>query len=232
VLTADFQQNAPHFWWLFIVWGRSIAKVMEAGSCDTFEELRAIQQRLSVIDKFTCIDMGWNGDVVKEHCSRYGVKKMTAECIKYKRPPLHLGWTPFVGEKEGNFLDKQRRAQFPVRLNKEIITAYGSAITMPFYELNDKGLKDMVAAIRKGEKKSLRLEFAPSVHGNPEFWRHLDAEIKIIERVGTRTKEKWDLRSDRWPNHWLDCLKASLGISLYHQLYVDPVLSKQMFTKV
>lgn len=231
VLTADFQQNAPHLWWVYQIWGKGITRVMEFGSCDTFEELREIQTRLKVLDKFVCIDSGWQDGIVKENCSRFGERVMTSECRKFNRPPLHIGWTPFLGAKETNFQDKQRRAQFPVRLEKEIFTAFGKEVTMPIYYMNDKGLKDMLAQARKNERKTLRWEVAPELAKNDLFWRHMDSEILMVERVGNRTKEFWDLRSARWPNHGLDCAKAQLGIALYQGLYVDPILSKQLITK-
>lgn len=228
-LHVDCQENAPHYFWALLVWLPGVVRVAEVGFCDTIEDLRKIQQDHGVIDRYVSPDIGWNREVIMEQCSRFGKKVMTKDS-RERGAPLHVGWTPWQGAKEANFRDKQLRAQFPVKRDVEVITAFGARVAMPILQLNDKGLKDMLAALRRGEKKSVRLEFAKQVADNPLFWRHMDAEILIRERKGSRVIEKWELRSDRWPNHWLDCIKSGLGFGLYHKLLVDATLSRQMNT--
>lgn len=228
-LHVDCQQNAPHYYWVIMAWMPGVVRIAKHGFCDTIEELRKVQTDNAIQDRCVSLDIGWNREVIMEQCSRYGVQKMTAQS-RERGCPLHIGWLPWVGAKEANFRDKQLRAQFPVKLEIEVITAFGKRLAMPIMMLNDKGLKDMLAALRKGEKKSVRLEFSKFVADDPQFWRHMDGEILIREKIGRKIRENWEPRSDRWPNHWLDCVKSGLGYGLDRKLMVDQTLSRQQNT--
>lgn len=228
-LHVDCQQNAPHYYWVIIAWMPGVVRIAKHGFCDTIEEVRKVQTDNAITDGNVSLDVGWNREVIMEQCSRFGRQKFTAQS-KERGCPLHIGWLPWVGGKEANFKDKQLRAQFPVKLEIEVITAFGRRLAMPIMMVNDKGLKDMVAALRKGEKKSVRLEFSKSVADDPQFWRHMDGEILIREKIGRRYREYWEPRSDRWPNHWLDCVKSGIGFGLDRKLMIDPTLSRQMMT--
>jgi hypothetical protein len=228
-LHVDCQQNAPHYYWVVMAWMPGVVRIAKHGFCDTIEELRAVQVENKIRDRCVSLDIGWNREVIMEQCARFGQIAWSKDG-RERGAPLHLGWTPWVGAKEQNFKDKQLRAQFPVKTEIEVITAFGQRLAMPILMMNDKGLKDMLAALRRGEKKSVRLEFAKSVADDPQFWRHLDAEILTRVLKGRRWVEAWDLRSDRWPNHWLDCVKSGLGYGLRNKLMVDAALSRMMNT--
>lgn len=225
-MIVDCQQNAPHFYWVRLAWLPKTLRIAEAGFCDTFEDLRKIQTDRGIIDKYVALDIGWNLDVVLEQCARWGKRQAETNQARESGVPIHVGWTGWRGVSDKNFRDKQLRAMFPARLMTELVTAFGQRVRMPVIELNDKGLKDMLASLRRNEIKGLKLEVAESVN-TPDFWRHLDAEILVREKVGNKIRENWQLRSDRWPNHWLDCVKAGIGHGLFHRLFVDPTLSAQ-----
>lgn len=224
-LVVDCQQNAPHFYWMRSVWLPQTLRISEVGFCDTLEELRKVQTDAGVLDRFVALDVGWNRDVVLEHCARYGKRVSDTREARESGIPIHVGWKGWRGVSDKNFRDKQQRAMFPVRMVTEAITPFGQRVRVAVLEMNDKGLKDMLAAMRRGECKSIKLEIAESVASNPDFWRHMDAEILERERIGNKVREQWRLRSDRWPNHWLDCAKATLGKGLWNRLVVDSALS-------
>lgn len=230
-LIVDCQQNAPHFYWARLMWLPGVMRIADIGFCDTFEDVRKVQTDAGIIDQYVGLDVGWNADVVLEQCARYGKRLMASKESIRSKMLTHKGWTGVRGVSEKNFMDKQSRAMFPVRLRIDAISAFGQPVRMPVLEMNDKGLKDILQALRKGEKRSVKLEIAESVNTNPDFWRHMDSEILERERVGSRVKEIWRLRSERWPNHWLDCVKFGLGHGLYHRLISDPALSAQMARK-
>lgn len=226
-LNVDCQQNAPHYYFVIMAWMQGVVRIIQHGFCNTIEELRKVQTDKGISDINVFPDVGWNREVIMEQCSRFGKTVMTKDA-RERGVPLHVGWTPWVGAKEANFRDKQLRAQFPVKMEIEVITAFGKRVAMPILMLNDKGLKDILAALRRGEKKSIRLEFSKSVADDPQFWRHLDAEILIREKINRRIREAWELRSDRWPNHWLDCVKSGFGTALKRGYMVDASLSNQL----
>lgn len=222
ILTSDVQEKSPHFWYVVMHWLPGLVKVIDAGSCGTEQELRDIQiNKHGIAENHVGLDERWDTDRVRELCSRFGVTKMTEKRKAAKQPPLHVGWMPVLGvETDGWMGENKSKSLFHLQpLDRRL---GGKVIALPRLEIADDLLKDVLARLRKGKVRGMRLEFDESIC-NEEFWRHLDGERKmpIRSKITGRVHYKWVLRSRHWPNHLLDAVKMNLGMALFHRVLID-----------
>jgi hypothetical protein len=225
LLTVDVQESAPHFFFIRQLWSPDLTRIIEAGSCMTYEELREIQLKHKIPDNYVCVDSGDDTQTVYSNCARFGELQMTSQRRANKLPPLHVGWIPSKGiSSEGWMVNKSKVLARIQPLERPI---NGRIIALPLLEFADKPIKDILDRLRRG-RASVRWEVDQAV-ATEDFWTHLDGErlAKFWDKRTNRVKEEWVRRSSHWPNHWFDCAKLQVALAIFHRLLVENVPTTQ-----
>lgn len=213
ILTADFQKNAPHIWYIVREWkGNGDSKLRDFGSCDTFEELEAIQAKHEIKDGAVAVDSGFDSQTIYQICADHG------RFIRAPgRIPQHLGWIPTKGCATSRYwLDK--------KTGQKMVYGFGKAnlghrqYSLDILEYNSDMIKDVLWRMRlqKTEEK-----WAVTDIVNDEYWKHLSAESKIERIQSGRRVWVWELRNKAVPNHLLDCEVVQLAMAMLFQ-FLDP----------
>ena len=217
LLTADVQATSPQFWFTVCRWTLAGVTVIDAGSCETVEQLRDKQIEHEVADVGVMIDSGFGARSdaeVYRNCARFGI--IDEDCD----PPTHCGWMPAKGQpsrktwkdENGDAAPYFLRAIDPFRG-----TDKAGQIEMSLFEFAGDYFKDILAEIRKGGGP-YKFEVLQSV-ATETFWRHMDSEIKkTIEGANGRSSEQWRLRSKHWPNHIFDCVIENMALANFFNL--------------
>lgn len=200
ILTADVQQD--HFWWVARDWTvGGDSRLAEHGRCDTFEDLRTIQQRLGVHDDLTGLDSGFNAVTVYSECARNG-------------------WFALRGDARESWPHRTQKGvserPFTVRLFDPFVgTRQQGKTKIAELRWSNPTIKDLLARLRDGASSPVRWE-VPTQWASEEYFRHLDGEYKT-RRFNARTGRvsyEWVLRNRHWPNHLLDCEAMQTAVAL------------------
>ena len=194
-MTIDVQELAPYFWWLVQDWtddGRS--RLRNCGFAHAWEELREIQQRENLPDRFVHCDVTFKSDEVYERCAKWG-------------------WIALRGRPEDSFIHS-RGLDHPVRRYfseaRYIDPAIGTdqqakTLTRRNRALEfmwaDTPIKDILARLYSG-----RGTYYGVPKNVPQFYlNHMASERKsIVETRGNREIRRW-IRLGKRPNHLWDC---------------------------
>jgi hypothetical protein len=101
-------------------------------------------------------------------------------------------------------------------------------IQLPLLEFAGEYLLDLLSRLRKGQAgiswELIPMPTAPPVDGavavdSEEYYRHLDAKIyrPIASGRTGKVDYRWCKRSDRWPDHLLDCEIMQIAMALLHK---------------
>lgn len=227
ILSVDCQGRAPHFWYVKRNWNGAESVGIESGSCDTWDELRSIQNRpgATVPDSRVIVDSGFgarsDADVYAT-CAGFGELIQRGHGIK----PLHLGWLPAKGfpvRKRWKDPDSGLLVPYYLRgIDPFLGTANAGRVEMSLFEFSGEFFKDILEAMRRGKggSKWSVLESAAT----EEYWRHLDAKIKtaLLNKRTGQTTHQWALRSAHWPDHLDDCEIMNTAYANFCQLFTLP----------
>ena len=217
-LTADCQFNSPHFWYVVRGFSGKASEGIDAGSCDTIEDLRAVQLRpgYNIHDAAVMLDSGHGAKSdasIYKNCARFGEILPRNSLL-----PLHMGWMPAKGMPENKRWKNEDGLLVPFFLQSidpYVGTSEAGQIEMSLFEFSSDYIKDILEDLRKGEAGH-KWSVSPQMD-NEEYWRHLDAKIKVAEfnkRTG-RTVMKWQKRSQHWPDHLDDCEIMQIGLAAF-----------------
>jgi hypothetical protein len=203
----------PQFWFIVRQWAPpGHSRLVEHGAADSWDELDAIQQRHGVANNAVLIDSGNDTTTVYERCLKHG------KLVRMVPAPLFVGWLPAKGREAGVvWRDPKKQVARPI--------FYGSAplghekFRLPLLEFNGDLLKDILSRLRRGSPRA-RWEVTEAAAGDPEYWKHLDAEHKVAEYNPRtrRVRNVWHQRSRHWPNHLLDCEVMQIALALFLKL--------------
>jgi len=202
----------------------TISSGIAAGHCDTWEELRAVQQQHAVDDIGVIVDSGFGAKSdaeVYRQCARF----CEFEPQGQGQRPLAMGWMPAKGmptrkrwrDDSGLWLPYYLRTIDPYSG-----TADAGQVEMSLFEFSGDFFKDLLDGMRD-PKRAQDTGVTWTVHASmatDEYWQHMDAEIKTAvrnKRTG-KTVWEWHPRSQRWPNHLLDCEVMQVAIALFYGL--------------
>lgn len=215
LLTADAQQKQPHFWFVVRAWNGKTTEGIACGHTDTFDELRAIQIANGVKDTCVIVDSGYGSKSdaeVYQNCARFGLTQPSGQRF------LHFGWMPSKGMPKNKFwYDRKRKQHFPYFL-KDIdpfmgTTDAGKVFTSLFefsagyYEDKLEDMRNPERAQRTGFVWAVSPQMDKFVADNAStYWQHMDGHIRVRDRnkMGFYS-EQWAKRTDKWPDHLLDC---------------------------
>jgi hypothetical protein len=181
---------------------------LSGGPLDTWDDIESIQKAHNIPDVCVAIDSGWGAydeaEVYKNCARRCDVEPRT----KDGRLPLLVGWTPTKGMPGRRTWKETENGLF---------VHYYLRPTDPFSGSGDAGkveisLLEFSADFYKDVLEQMRLskdgwEWKVSEQlSTPEYWRHMDAEIKASQQSKTGfVKWAWVKRSKLWPDHLRDC---------------------------
>jgi len=224
ILTVDCQAGTPHFWFVVRGWRKNESHGLEAGSCNTWLEIREIQQRHNIRDVAVLIDSGYGA---RSDAEVYRVCAANSKDYSDEGSGVLLGWMPTKGM-PGNtwWRDSNTGAKLPLgtrTIDPFIGQAEGGRFEIQMLEFNSVYFKDLLFAMRTGEGN-----FAWSLHpqmATEEYFRHLNSEtkIQIFNKTTGRTTHEWRLRSSHCPNHLLDCeIMQVAGTAFYGLFALEP----------
>lgn len=221
LMTIDCQRNAPYFWFVVRKWLKNKCIGLEAGPCDTEDELRGKQADHHVENCSVGIDSGFGAR------SEVEVYKMCARYSEMQEQEngrmLALGWMPMKGmPTRKRWKDPQTELMLPWHLqpiDPFMGTAHAGEVEMSLLEFSADLFKDVLESLRAGKgefKWSLEQAMATE-----EYFRHLSGEIKEGKqspRTG-RVDYLWVRRGRHWPNHLLDCETEQLALASFGQMF-------------
>jgi phage terminase large subunit GpA-like protein len=217
LMTVDCQANAPYFWYVVRTWTPEETQTIDAGSLDTWEDVRAKQVSHGIKDSCVAVDSGYGAmsdAEVYRNCARF--------CQIQTRPlkcPLLLGWLPSKGMPgHKKWLNDQGVEQpWTLRdIDPFMGTANAGLGVALLLEFASDYMKDILDTMRKNKEViKIRWSVASDRGINMEvYWKHMDGEFKnpgYKSRTGTTWN--WEKRGSRWPNHLLDCEVMQIALA-------------------
>lgn len=217
-MAVDYQAREPYFWFTVRAWdAQGNSRTIDAGSLDTWQDVRDKQQHHQVEDRHVIVDSGFDATTVYAECLRYG--KLMA------RPglvPLWVGWMPAKGIPRNGWRNPKTNTEMPFFL-RGIDPRVGDnngvrrSLELKLLEFATDTTKDILDRLRRG-KTPLRWEVAQEV-ASQEYWRHLDCEVKTrkFSKETGKVTYTWLPRSQRWPNHLADCEVMQVAAAIFYR---------------
>jgi Phage terminase large subunit (GpA) len=207
LMTVDCQAKSPNFWFVVRAWGPGMCEGVEAGSLDTWEEVRETQLRLEVKDSAVFIDSGYgaySGPEVPNNCARFCKFEDYGDGKRYA-----IGWTPVKGMPSNKrWTDPHTKIKRPWYFSPTdpfLGSSKQGQVRLDVLEFAGEFFKDILAALRLG-KGGFRW-IVNETMATDEYWRQMDAESKrpMVQRKTGRVVTTWQKRSSHQANHLLDC---------------------------
>jgi len=226
LMTVDCQARAPHFWLVIRDWtstdNKTTSTLVSAKSAMHWEELRAIQAEVGVIDASVVVDSGYGAKSdaeVYRQCARFSTAD--PRCQRNGIPVL-MGWMPAKGMPSRKMFKTEDGSALPWTIayrDPYLGTADGGRCLIMLLEFASEALKDVLATLRDPRRSAdIGVEWAVTKEAaTEEYWRHMDAEF-LSERTNGRTgrvTREWTKRSARWPNHLFDCEVMQIATAMF-----------------
>jgi ribosomal protein S27AE len=217
ILTVDCQQTSPHFYWAARDWakdGAGHSRLVEAGTCESWEDLRGTQVRLEVGDNWVGIDSGWQATRVYQECLRWGSIKAIPG-----RLPVHLGWLPMKG-REGAWSSKDKDG------NRKL-WGLGSAalerkvVDLKILEFSGDQVWTVLEALRRRQgQHGIRWEAVDSVpDGRNGYWSQMDAKHSVEVQNRRTGRAHIEIHKHKGKqDHWLDCELEQIAFAMMRKL--------------
>lgn len=222
LMTVDCQEKSPHFYIAARAWNGGNSTGIKATSCDTWDDLRAIQKAEGVKDVGVIIDSGFGAKddaEVYRNCARF------CEFIanQKKRRVEAVGWMPskgMPGRKKWKHPETGLLIPYYLAdIDPFIGTAKAGKVGMSLFEFAGDYFKDILETLRKGRHAN-KWSVADDVAKDEEYWRHLDGEHKVAKqnKFTGRIQLTWIKRGPHWPNHWFDCEVMQIAAANFFNL--------------
>lgn len=209
LLSADHQALAPHFWYVVREFARNGAsRLLAAGACLTWEDLRAIQLAHGIEDRAVVVDSGYDALTVYKACLAYGRLVQRQGSL-----PVFAGWIPGKGRpKESGWLDPEKRSPRVWTIQSAVVEHLRFAI--PVLHFNSPALRDVLASLRQANT-GIPWQVLESV-ATDTYWTHMDSHMRRPVVHGKRAVVEWVKRSQRTPDHLLDAEIQILALAMLH----------------
>jgi hypothetical protein len=219
-MTVDCQAREPFFWYVVRAWKGGESEALQAGSADTWEQLREIQLKHGVPDVCFGVDSGYGAKDDHEvylNCARFS---------EFVAQPAGLaqavGWLPTKGmpsRKRWESEDGTKKPWFLSSVDPFTDSANAGKARMSLLEFSAEHFKDVLHRLRaqRHGRWSVKSEVS-----NDEYWRHLDAWIRteVRPKKGSAVIQ-WVLRDKHWPDHLADCEVLQVVLATFHQALSD-----------
>jgi hypothetical protein len=226
IMTVDCQHGSPHFWYVVRTWERTeagtVTTAIRAGHAETWEDLHSIKTAEGVPDAAVMVDSGWGARSdaeVYRRCAAYSEFVFLEERGKH----FGTGWCPAKGmpsRKTWKQAGSESQAPYFTRyIDPFAGTSDGGKAEMVLFEFASDWFKDLLSVLRDPEQsKDLGVTWAVAKDvATEQYWQHLDAEYldqQPSKKTG-KTTRTWTKRSQRWPNHLLDCEVMQLAFAMW-----------------
>jgi hypothetical protein len=224
-LMVDCQAKSPRFWYVARAWTEGRSEGLAAGSCETYNEVRDIQLRHGIKDIGVMLDSGYGAvsdAEVYRNCARF----CSLEAGEPK--PMLVGWLPakgFPSYKRWKHDDGVLRPYYLRLIDPFEGTSDAGKCSISLFEFCGDYFKDILQNLRQG-KNGFRWTIQRDM-ATEEYFRHMDAEIKVHEMVRGRATHHWKPRSKHWPNHLWDCETMQVaGANFYRRLDIGEMDNK------
>lgn len=216
LMTFDCQAKAPHFWFIVNAYSKTgDVHTVDAGNCDTWDELRAVQERNKVVNIAVMGDSGFgaksDADVYR-NCARF-CETIQGQNGKYSC----VGWMPSKGfpaykrwrDKDGNTQPWYIREVDPYGG-----TSDSGQATIGLFEFSGYFFEDILEELRT-PKKDCKWTVEETV-STDEFWQHMDSKMKVAKqkRNGAIFYD-YEKKSESWPDHIRDCMVMNISLAYY-----------------
>lgn len=222
LMTVDCQQKSPHFYIAVRAWNGGNSTGIKATTCETWDELRAVQKAEGVKDVGVIVDSGFGAKddaEVYRNCAKFcelvpNRKKNRVEAV---------GWMPskgMPGRKKWKHAESGLLIPYYLaEIDPFIGTAQAGKVGISLFEFAGDFFKDILETLRKGRHRN-KWSVADTVAKDEEYWRHLDGEHKVgvHNRMTGRIVWQWRKRGPHWPNHWFDCETMQIAAANFFNL--------------
>lgn len=228
LLTVDCQEKSPRHWYVVRQWADHATEGIEAGPCDSFDDIAEIQKKHDIADACVAVDSGWgavsDADVYQACAARSTIDQLEENG---KAIAVAIGWVPSKGfTNNKRWRDAETKAMLPynlARVDPFTGTAHAGLVTQSLFEFSGDFFKDIITSMRAGKgpvKWSVLADVATD-----EYWRHMDGEVKkaVFNARTGHTTHIWTVRSKHWPNHLFDCEVLQVAFAVFHKLFTLPV---------
>jgi len=225
-MTVDVQAVSPMFWFVVRSWAKNgNSRLVAAGHCDGWEDIRRIQLACEVEDHRVLVDSGFRGQEVYERCMRHA--KMVPRPGQY---PLSVGWTP-VKSRDARmvWILKESRQPVPFFYSRAALPP-AMRVELPLLEHNAGILRDTLDRMRKDPECAGAQWTVSSFPCGPDlvgvrlvnedsYWESLDTwTLKAVASGRTgRVEMQWRPRVKKAPDHLLDCELLQVLAAMAHK---------------
>lgn len=219
VMSVDAQRGQPAFYWVCREWdpANNNSRRVGFGTCDSWNELDAVQARMKVEPHHCVVDSG-DGVMQPEifrQCLARG-KRVPRRTGK----PLHVGWMPAKGFPRDKRWQKKDQPPLPFGTASAELT--DTQCELRVFEFAGPYIHDILHELRGGAHRGhgIRWEVIADPDKDAEYWSQMDAQIKrptSHTRTG-RTVWEWQKRSKNARDHYLDCEIQGTAFALFHRL--------------
>jgi phage terminase large subunit GpA-like protein len=193
VLAVDVQKEK--FYWTLVDFGAQAQRVVDWGTRLTFEELREVQQKYGVEDRFVVIDSGYDTNAVYRAC-------LANNWIAMKGTDRHS----FAHTVAGRTVN---RIWYRTKADPGMGTGSQGRSWIPLYLFASDGAKNILSNFLA--RKVGHFELPSEV--DDDFVRQATAEVR--ERTVTKSgREKYWWRHCRKDNHYFDCLVMTTVVAV------------------
>lgn len=221
ILTVDYQQGHPRFWFVVREWRETECIGLDAGSMETWDEVEAKQKEHGIRSIDVFVDSGFQERKEYPEVQRECAKRFESIQPRQDGPPLVVCWWAAKG-----FSVRQRWKHTKTGL----LEPFGTEFRDPWIGTSDQGrevilqfmfasdyFKDRLWELRQGIV-DYKWTVLRSV-ATEEYQKHMSAEYKEPQknrRTG-RMESNWKCRS-HWPNHLFDCENMQVAAAAYYGL--------------
>lgn len=209
--TLDYQFTAPHFYGVIRDWTPTRSRLVKPFTANTWEEARKILDDNQCETHLVGIDCRHEPQEVFARVAEFG-RMANMQGLRYC-----VSWVPMMGhDKQAGWTDKKTKKRTLFGLEECPLSH--KRFRMKRLEFNSPGCLDILDRLRRGKAPGFSWELTEEA--TEEYFRHLDAKVKKPRAVGRtgRITWEWELRSSRWPDHWLDCEIEQVVFALFHRI--------------
>lgn len=212
ILTVDNQQLVPHRWYVARDWALGgHSRLVEQGSCNEWTELEAIQRRLGIQDIWVGLDCGnQDGKESKYESDIYSACLAHGQLARKfnRRRAKHVGWWPMRGQRRSWFYKDKKGRRRPYGL--QLASIPRPDITLQQILFNSETMLDLLDKLRQGPDIAAGIRWELTEAADTTYRKHLEGRVKGPLKNG----QTWHPRSERWPDHLLDCEKMQVALAL------------------
>lgn len=207
LMTVDCQQKAPHFWHIVRAYGGREIIGASGGPLETWDDVRAAQERAKVKDVGVIIDSGYGAKddaEVYRNCAAHG------ELLPFQTThrDLHVGWLPAKGMPGRRRWRDQATGLFVPWFNRPTDPYMGTLnagqVTLEVFEFARDAFNDILERLRYNKAGDFHWTISKELDTD-EYHLHMRGQVKREVVKGGRLVIEWQKRYSHAPDHLRSC---------------------------